>query len=291
VTIEGRELSLSNLEKELYPEAGFSKGAAVDYAARIAPVLVPHLAGRALTLKRYPNGVTGQHFYEKRCPSHAPAWVRRTGGDPSYVVADDVATLVWLANLACLELHPSLALADDPATPTVVAFDLDPGPPANVLDCAALALDLRGMLAGLGLGCHAKTSGSKGMQVYLPLNAPATFAATRAFAKAVAETLEQAFPARAVSTMAKERRSGRVFVDWAQNHESKTTIAVYSLRAMSRPTVSTPVTWDEVQRAVDARDARLLTFDAATVLARVEQDGDLFAAVLTDRQSLPDTGS
>ncbi len=271
----------------LYPESGFTKGAAVDYAARIAPVLVPHLAGRALTMKRYPNGVTAQHFYEKRCPSHAPPWVARTEGDLPYVVANEVATLVWLANLACLELHPSLALADDPETPTVLAFDLDPGPPADVIDCARLALDLRGMLDGLGLACHAKTSGSKGMQVYVALNTPTTFAATRSFAKAVAETLEQVFPERVVSSMAKERRVGRVFVDWAQNAASKTTIAAYSLRAMARPTVSTPISWDEAALAVAARDPTLLAFDSASVLDRIERHGDLFADVLTQRQSLP----
>lgn len=253
----------------------------IDYHVRIAPRLLPHLAGRPLTLKRYPNGVDEPYFYEKRCPPHAPAWIERAPGTIPYCVVDGLASLVYVANLASLELHPSLALAAAPEVPTVVAFDLDPGAPADVVDCARLALDLRAMLEGVGLQAFAKTSGSKGMQVYVPLNTPTTYEATRGFSQAVAVTLERQLPDRAVASMAKEKRGGRVFVDWQQNHLTKTTISVYSLRAMQEPTVSTPVTWDEVE---DARVADDLTFTAPEVLAR---EGDPFAPVATLRQELP----
>ena len=254
----------------------------IDYHVRVAPRLLTHLAGRPLTLKRYPNGVDAPFFYEKRCPPHAPDWIERATGTIPYCVVDGLASLVWVANLASLELHPSLSLATAPEVPTVVAFDLDPGAPADVVDCARLATDLRDMLAGLDLECFPKTSGSKGMQVYVPLNTPVTYDTTRAFSQAVAVTLERQMPDRVVATMAKERRGGRVFVDWAQNHPTKTTIAAYSLRAMPEPTVSTPVTWDEVE---DARTADDLTFTAADVLAR---DHDPFAPVATLQQELPD---
>jgi bifunctional non-homologous end joining protein LigD len=241
----------------------------IDYHVRIAPRLLPHLEGRPLTLKRYPNGVDEPFFYEKRCPPHAPDWVDRAPGSIPYCVIDGLASLVWVANLASLELHPSLAMAAAPEVPTVVAFDLDPGAPADVVDCARLATDLRDMLDVLGLQCFPKTSGSKGMQVYVPLNTPTSYDATRAFSQAV------------VATMAKQRRGGKVFVDWAQNHLTKTTVAAYSLRAMPTPTVSTPVTWDEVE---DARTAADLTFTAAEVLDR---EGDPFAPVATLQQELP----
>jgi bifunctional non-homologous end joining protein LigD len=253
----------------------------IDYYVRVAPRLLPHLEGRPLTLKRYPNGVDESFFYEKRCPPHAPAWIQRAPGSIPYCVIDGLASLVWVANLASLELHPSLALAATPEVPTVVAFDLDPGAPADVVDCARLAGDLRDMLAVLGLECFPKTSGSKGMQVYVPLNTPTTFDATRAFSQAVALTLERQMPERVVATMAKQRRGGRVFVDWAQNHPTKTTVAAYSLRAMPEPTVSTPVTWDEVENARSAAD---LTFTAAEVL---ERENDPFAPVATLQQEIP----
>ena len=290
VAIGGRELALTNLEKVLYPAVGFSKGEVVDYYRRVAPVLLPHLAGRALTLKRYPNGVEGGHFFEKRCPSHAPAWIERTEGSIPYVVVDGLPALIWVANLASLELHPSLARAAAPDRPTILAFDLDPGPPAGVLECAAVALELRGLFSMLGLECRAKTSGSKGMQVYVPLDGAATFADTRAFALAVAETLERQLPDAVVSRMAKERRTGRVLVDWAQNSETKTTICVYSLRAMPTPTVSTPLAWSEVEAAVAAGDPGALTFRAADVIRRVDEHGDLFAPVVELRQALPALG-
>ena len=253
----------------------------IDYAVRVAPRILPHLQGRALTLKRYPNGVDEPFFFEKRCPPHAPAWIERAPGSIPYCVIDGLASLVWVANLASLELHPSLHLAATPEVPTLVAFDLDPGAPADVVDCARLATDLRDMLALLGLQCFPKTSGSKGMQVYVPLNTPTTYEATRGFAQAVAFTLERQLPDRVVANMAKQRREGKVFVDWAQNHPVKTTIAAYSLRAMPEPTVSTPVTWDEVE---DARTADDLTYTAEQVLAR---DDDPFAPVASLEQELP----
>jgi bifunctional non-homologous end joining protein LigD len=283
--VGGRQVKLSNLDKVLYPEAGFAKRDVIDYHARIAPTILPHLEGRALTLKRYPNGVDAQFFYEKNAPSHRPEWVSTARvGSIDYVVVDHEATLVWLANLADLELHTSLALADDPQRPTLVAFDLDPGPPATVVECCRVAELLRGIFEGLGLECFAKTSGSKGMQVYLPINREATFAQTKAFSKAVADLLAREEPGLVVARQTKSARAGKVLVDWGQNDVNKTTINVYSLRAMARPTVSTPVTWDEVRAAQAPED---LTFEAADVLRRVEEHGDLFAPVLTLVQRLP----
>ena len=283
--VGGRQVKLSNLDKILYPEAGFAKRDVIDYFARIAPAVLPHVKGRALTLKRYPNGVDAQFFYEKNAPSHRPDWVQTARvGSIDYVLAEDEPTLVWLANLADLELHTSLALADDPERPTLVAFDLDPGPPATIVECCRVAELLRGMFEGLGLECFAKTSGSKGMQVYLPLNGAATFAQTKAFSKAVAELLAREEPGLVVARQTKSARAGKVLVDWGQNDVNKTTINVYSLRAMGRPTVSTPVTWDEVRAAQAPED---LTFEAADVLRRVDEHGDHFAPVLTLVQRLP----
>ena len=283
--VGGRQVKLSNLDKVLYPEVGFAKRDVIDYFARIAPAVLPHLTGRALTLKRYPNGVDAQFFYEKNAPSHRPDWVQTARvGSIDYVLADDEPTLVWLANLADLELHTSLALAATPERPTLVAFDLDPGPPATVVECCRVAELLRGMFEGLGLECFAKTSGSKGMQVYLPLNSEATFAQTKAFSKAVAELLAREEPGLVVARQTKSARAGKVLVDWGQNDVNKTTINVYSLRAMPRPTVSTPLTWDEVRAAKKPED---LTFEAADVLRRVDEHGDLFAPVLALVQRLP----
>jgi bifunctional non-homologous end joining protein LigD len=284
--VGGREVKLSNLDKVLYPEAGFTKRDVIEYHARIAATALPHLEGRALTLKRYPNGVQANYFYEKNAPSHRPDWVQTARvGDIDYVVCDDEATLVWLANLADLELHTSLALADEPRRPTLVAFDLDPGPPATIVECCRVALLLNGMFRGLGLQSFAKTSGSKGMQVYVPLNNPdATFAQSKSFAKAVAELLAREEPGLVVARQTKSARKGKVLVDWSQNDPIKTTINVYSLRAMDRPTVSTPITWDEVG---DARAVEDLTFTSAQVLRRVEEHGDLFAPVLSLVQQLP----
>jgi bifunctional non-homologous end joining protein LigD len=284
--VGGREVKLSNLDKVLYPEVGFAKRDVIEYFARIAPTVLPHLEGRALTLKRYPNGVDANYFYEKNAPSHRPDWVDTARvGDIDYVVCNDEATLVWLANLADLELHTSLALAAEPERPTLLAFDLDPGAPATVVECCQVALLLRGMFEGLGLQCFAKTSGSKGMQVYVPLNnGEATFAQTKSFSKAVAELLAREEPSLVVARQTKSARKGKVLVDWSQNDRIKTTVNAYSLRAMERPTVSTPVTWDEVRAARTVAD---LTFTADQVLERVEQEGDLFAPVLSLVQELP----
>jgi bifunctional non-homologous end joining protein LigD len=267
----------------------------IDYYARIAGALVPHLAGRPLTLKRYPEGVDASFFFEKRCPKHRPdwvstaaVWVDRRAGEIDFCVCDDRATLVWLAQLAALELHPSLSMAARLERPTVLAFDLDPGPPADILDCARVALRLRRLFADLGVECFAKTSGSKGMQVYVPLNSATDYAESKPYARTIARLLEKETPDEVVSRMAKDQRRGKVFVDWSQNDQKKTTVAVYSLRARDRPTVSTPLDWEEVERAADADDdAAALSFEADEVLARLDEHGDLFAPVLEMKQDLP----
>ncbi len=289
VDVGGRRLKLSNLDKVLYPEAAFTKGQVIDYYARIAPVLVPHLAGRALTRRRWPDGVAGPGFYEKNCPSHRPPWVDTVRVDAhrepvEYCVVNDVAVLVWLANLAALELHPSLSRAEHLGRPTTLVFDLDPGPPAAMAECAWLATELRALFGELGLESCPKTSGSKGLQVYVPLNAPVDYEATSGFALAVARRLEARFPDRVVSNMTKARRTGKVLVDWSQNSPGKTTVSVYSLRARPRPTVSTPVTWEEVEGVVEDGD---LSFEASEVVERVGRLGDLFEPVLTLQQQLP----
>jgi bifunctional non-homologous end joining protein LigD len=279
----------------LWPKSGFTKGQAIDYYARIAAAILPHLHGRPLTLKRYPNGVEKGSFYEKRCPKHRPDWVRtapvwsgRNEGEIDYCLCNDRATLIWMAQLAALELHPSLSLAKRIERPTVLAFDLDPGPPADILDCCRVALRLREMFSGLGLESLPKTSGSKGLQVYVPLNAEVTYERTKPFAHAVAQTLERGDPEGVVSRMAKKLRGGKVLVDWSQNDQHKTTVAVYSLRAKERPTVSTPVDWGEVEAALERDDAEALTFEAGEVIERLESRGDLFAPVLELAQELPE---
>jgi bifunctional non-homologous end joining protein LigD len=295
VEIEGRRLSLSNLDKVLYPKAGFTKGQVIDYYTRVSPVLLPHLRGRALTLKRYPDGVEGQYFYEKQCPRHRPDWVRtaavysrQSKRTIEYCLCEDLPTLVWLANLADLELHTSLALATDVKAPTIVAFDLDPGPPATIVECSRVALHLREVFSHLGLEAFPKTSGSKGMQVYVPLNTPATYDETKPFAQALAQLLERRHPELIVSDMKKSLRGGKVFVDWSQNDEHKTTVNVYSLRAKERPTVSTPLSWEEVEAALESGDPADLEFTSDEALARVDEHGDLFAGVLELRQRLPE---
>jgi bifunctional non-homologous end joining protein LigD len=296
VEVDGRELKLTNLDKVLYPKAGFSKGEMVDYYAKVAPAIVPHLAGRALTLRRFPEGVEDLEaaFFEKRCPKHRPPWVKTAtveagprAGDIEYCVCEDRATLVWMAQLAAVELHPSLSLARVPEQPTVLAFDLDPGPPADVLDCCRVALRLRELFERFELDCFPKTSGSKGLQLYLPINRAVSYEETKPLARAIAQLLEKQTPDAVVSKMKKVERKGKVFVDWSQNHQRKTTVAVYSLRARERPTVSTPLSWKEVERAVVSEDAGSLVFEAGDVLKRVERDGDLFAPVLTLKQKLP----
>lgn len=297
VEVDGRELRLTNLDKVLYPEAGFTKGEMVDYYARVAEAIVPHLAGRAVTLRRFPEGVDDLDaaFFEKRCPKHRPKWVKTArveagphAGKIDFCVCDSLPTLVWMAQLAAIELHPSLSLSRAPKRPTVLAFDLDPGPPAGIVECCRVGLRLREMFDRFGLRCFAKTSGSKGLQVYVPLNGKTPYEVTKPFAKAIAQLLEKQTPEQVVSKMKKAERKGKVFVDWSQNHQRKTTIAVYSLRARPRPTVSTPVGWDEVEGAVERDDRDCLTFEARDVLERLEEKGDLFAPVLALEQELPE---
>ena len=286
--MEGRTLSLSNLDKVMYPEVGFTKGQVIDYYTRVAPVLLPHLRGHPVTLKRYPNGVEGPYFYEKQCPSHRPDWVR-TAAIPTgrktidFCLCEDLPTLVWMANLADLELHPSLSLAEANERPTVMAFDLDPGPPAGLAECCEVAVLLCETLASLGLECFPKTSGSKGIQVYAPLNrGEATYDQIKPLSHALARHLEAQHPKLIVSTQKKELRKGKVLIDWSQNDEHKTTVSVYSLRARPRPTVSTPVRWEELD------DPDALGFDSDEVLARIERDGDLFEPVHALQQELPE---
>jgi bifunctional non-homologous end joining protein LigD len=294
VEVDGRELSITNLDKVMHPSTGFTKGEVIDYYARIAPTIIPHLRGRPLTLKRYPEGAEAGHFFEKRCPKHRPEWVatasiwsEREDGEIEFCVCNDKPTLVWMAQLAALELHPSLSLARHMERPTVLAFDLDPGEPANVIDCARVALRVRGLFGELGVECYPKTSGGKGLQVYVPLNGRTTYATTKPYAHALAQLLERMHPDEIVSRMTKKLRKGKVFVDWSQNTESKTTVAVYSLRARERPTVSTPLEWDEVEAAAESGDPEPIRFEAPQVIERVEERGDLFAPVLELKQRLP----
>ena len=294
VDIQGKQLKLSNLEKVMYPETGFTKGQLIDYYARIAPALLPHLKGRPLTMKRYPSGVKGEFFYEKNCPVHRPEWVKTApiwseGNNRwmDYCLVEDLATLVWAGNLADIELHTSLSLAKKVEQPTFLVFDLDPGAPANMVQCCQVGLWVRKIFDKLGLESFPKTSGSKGLQVYVPLNTAVTYERTKPFAKEIARVLERAYPDRVVSDMKKALRTNKVFVDWSQNDQYKTTVCVYSLRAKERPTVSTPVTWKEVEQCLTKKDADLLVFTSDQTLARVEKHGDLFEPVLKLKQRLP----
>jgi bifunctional non-homologous end joining protein LigD len=291
VEVEGHRLTLSNLTKVLYPATGTTKAEVIDYYARVAPVMVPHLEDRGVTLRRFPDGVEGGSFFEKRCPGHRPRWMRTISGPGDrtgpigYCCLDSAAALVWAANMAALEIHAPMARSDI-ETPTMVVFDLDPGEPADIVSCADVALDIRHVLDGLGLLGLPKTSGSKGMQVYVPLNTPGvTHEAASGFAQAIAQLLERARPGDVVSNMNKALRRNKVFVDWSQNSRHKTTIAPYSLRARPHPTASTPLTWDEVESCADGTP---LAFEAEDVLDRLEDHGDLFAETLTLRQRLPD---
>lgn len=294
VEIEGKQLSLSNLDKVLYPAVGFAKGQVIDYYVRIAPVLLPHLKGRPLTLKRYPNGVNGMFFYEKNCPEHRPEWVQTApiwspGNNKTmqYCLVQDLPTLVWAANLADLELHTSLSIGKDMTRPTSIVFDLDPGPPADIVLCCRVGLWVREAFLRFGLESFAKTSGSKGLQVYVPLNSAVTYEQTKTFAHELARLLEREHPEQVVSDMKKVLRTGKVFVDWSQNDDFKTTVNVYSLRAKERPTVSTPVTWEEVGQCLKKGNPSLLVFTSDQVLERVRKRGDLFEPVLKLKQKLP----
>jgi len=292
--IEGRQVAVSNLDKVFYPKAGFTKGQVIDYYIRVSKALLPHLKDRPISLKRYPDGVEGFFFYEKQCPSHRPKWVKTAkvgkteGGAIDYCEMNDLPALVWAANLADLELHTFLHKAPAIHRPSALAFDLDPGPPADIVQCCQVGLWLKGIFDGLGMESFPKTSGSKGLQVYVPLNnTAATYEKTKAFSHALALALEKQFPEMVVSRMQKALRKGKVLVDWSQNDDKKTTVNVYSLRARERPTVSTPVTWKEVETALTKKDAARLTFEAEDVLKRVEKHGDLFAPVLSLKQKLP----
>jgi bifunctional non-homologous end joining protein LigD len=295
VDVDGRRVTLTNLDKVLYPDTGTTKAEVIDYYARIGSVLVDHTAGRCMTMRRYPNGVEGASFFEKRCPSHRPDWVPTAvgpgdrKGELRYCRFDEPAALVWAANLAALELHAPMARSGALDTPLACVFDLDPGPGTAIPECARLALAIGEVLAATGLEAVAKTSGSKGLQVYVPLNTTDGEAHTHeecsAFALAVGQLLEKRDPAGVTVTMARSERPGRVFVDWSQNAFHKTTVCVYSMRARPRPTVSTPVSWDEVADAADGRDP--LVFEIGDVLERVADRGDLFAPVLELAQRLP----
>ena len=291
VEVDGRQIVVSNLDKVLYPEAGFTKAEVIHYYHRIAPAMIPHVAGRALTLRRWPNGVDSKGFFEKRCPSHRPPWLPTApgpgdrNGTIEYCEFDEPAALVWAANMAAIELHAPMALAADLETPRAVVFDLDPGPPAALRECAVIALEIRDVLGRLELEAFAKTSGSKGLQLYVPVNGRCTHEGAGDFALTIAQIVEQRRPKDVVTVMTKAERTRKVFIDWSQNSRHKTTVAVYSLRARPRPTVSTPVTWDEVEGI--AAGGEELRFEADDVLARVATHGDLFAPVLTLEQELP----
>jgi bifunctional non-homologous end joining protein LigD len=295
VDVEGTKVRISNPQKVLYPEAGFTKAHVIDYYIRVSRWLLPHLRDRPVTLKRYPDGVAAPHFYEKDAPSHTPEWVRRVpvprregGPDINYVVIDDLPTLVWSANLANLEIHPFLHRAPRLDRPNFVVFDLDPGEGAGVLLSAGVALLLKELLEGAGLRSFAKVSGSKGIQVHVPLNTAATYSGTQALARAAAQRMEREHPKLVVSEMKKELRKGKVFIDWSQNSDFKTTVGVYSLRAKrAHPFVSMPVDWEELERAVASRNAAVLDFPPQAALERLETDGDRFAPTLELKQKLP----
>jgi bifunctional non-homologous end joining protein LigD len=292
--IAGRTLIVSNLNKVLYPAAGFTKGQVIDYYMRISEVLLPHLKNRALTLKRYPDGVDHDYFYEKQCPSFRPRWMqvarvwsRHRQRTINFCLVNDLPSLVWVTNLANIELHTSLARRPRTEKPTAMVFDLDPGTGTNILDCALVALDLRALLKNLKLESFPKTSGSKGLQLYVPLNTPVTFDETKTFARSLASIVAQAHPERVVTQMAKRLRHNKVFIDWSQNDHHKTTVSVYSLRAKDQPSVSTPLTWRELETGFKAKDLDQFNFSPAAVLERVRRRGDLFERVLTLRQKLP----
>jgi bifunctional non-homologous end joining protein LigD len=296
VQVDGRRLRLTNLDKVYWPEAGFTKGEMIDYYRRIAPVILPHLRDRPLTLKRYPEGIEGEMFYEKNCPQHRPQWVRTArvwsegnNRDMFYCMVQDLASLIWVAQLGTIELHTSLSLSRKLEQPRTLVFDLDPGPPATIVECCKVALWLRGWFRERGLEALCKTSGSKGLQIYVPLNVPVDYELTKRLSRGLAQRLEREHPREVVHLQRKTLREGRVLIDWSQNDQNKTTVCVYSLRARSRPTVSTPVTWEEVERCADARDPNLLVFDWERVLGRVDRLGDLFEPVIRLKQRLPES--
>jgi bifunctional non-homologous end joining protein LigD len=292
VEVGGRQLRLTNLEKVLYPATGFTKGQVVDYYTRVAPALLPHLEDRPLTMVRLPDGVEGERFFEKRCPGHRPPWVETVPLDADSEIQacsiHDVPGIVWTANLAALELHTPQARASDPWHPSAMVFDLDPGEPAGIVDCARVALEVRELLDQLGLHVVAKTSGSKGIHLSVGLRPSVDAETTKSFALAIGRILESRDKKHVTVTMARDQRKGKVFVDWSQNDRHKTTVCAYSLRATPTPSVSTPIGWDEVEAVVENGDGDALQFDPATVLTRVEEHGDLYAASLAEDQELPE---
>ncbi|MEA2639247.1 MAG: bifunctional non-ous end joining protein LigD [Chloroflexota bacterium] len=292
-TVDGHRVKISNPDRVLYPETGFTKGDLLDYYARVGPTMLPYLIGRAVTLKRYPNGVEGEVFFQKNCPVGRPQWLHTAQvwsvthqRFQRYCMIDDLPSLLWIANLATIEMHVSLAHADQPETPTSVVLDLDPGAPASIVECAQVALWLRERCAALALQCFPKSSGSKGIHLHIPLNTPATFDATKTFAHTLADQLAEAHPDLVVSNMRRAQREGRVLVDWSQNDNFKTTVCVYSLRGRARPTVSAPITWDEIEHAWQTRDGRGLLVEAPQLFERLDRQGDLYAPLLTLKQSL-----
>ena len=294
IAINGSRLTLSNPEKELYPAHGFTKAQVLEYYRRMAGIILPHLQDRALTLKRYPDGVDREFFFEKRCPPHHPAWVktaevpRDDGGQMTVCLVNNPATLLWVANLASLELHVPLARTGSPETPDAMVFDLDPGEPANILDCARVALILRELLSRLRLASYPKTSGRKGLHLFVPLHyREATFADTKSFSKAVAIIMQKNYPELVTAKMAKEQRQGRVFINWSQNDASRTMICVYSLRAREKPFVSFPLEWRELERLAGQGDPEKMQVISAEALRRMEAEGDLFREVLVKKQKLP----
>jgi len=287
-------LPLSNLEKDLYPSYGFTKANILEYYRGIAPFILPHLKDRALTLKRYPEGVEQDFFFEKRCPMHRPAWVKTAevpqddGDKIRFCLVNDLETLIWVENLASLELHVPLARAGSPWTPDSMVFDLDPGDPANILDCARVALILRDLLSRMGLASYIKTSGQKGLHVFVPLNRKdTTFEDTKTFSKAVAGIMQKHYPALVTAKMAKQERIGKVFINWSQNDASKTMICVYSLRAREKPFVSFPVEWKELEDLAGLGDPERLQVVHSEAVRRTEEKGDLFRDVLVKEQKLP----
>lgn len=295
VQVEGRTLRLTNLDKVFWPRSGFTKGQMIDYYTRIAPYLLPHLQGRPLTLKRYPNGIDGQMFYEKNCPKHRPDWMQTAkvwsrGNDRwmYFCVVDDLPSLVWVAQLGTVEWHTSLSTKPELEHPRTLVFDLDPGPPATIVECCRVAGFLHCWLEDHHLQGFCKTSGSKGLQLYVPLNSDAGYDVTKKISHGLATKLEREHPKEVISRQTRELRGGKVLIDWSQNDPNKTTVNVYSLRARDRPTVSTPVTWEEVEECAGSGDPERLVFDSSAVLERVGTDGDLFAPVLSLRQQLPE---
>ncbi|MBE0537529.1 MAG: non-homologous end-joining DNA ligase [Phycisphaerae bacterium] len=288
VAIDNKRIQLTNLEKVLYQEANFTKAHVLDYYRRIAPYILPHLQDRPLTLKRYPNGVNNASFYQKACPSHRPEWIRTAArSDKNYCLVDDLASLIWVANLACIELHTQLATTDDFERPTMLVFDLDPGPPASLFDCLHISLTIRDMLSELKLKSFPKVSGGKGLHLCIPLNTRVTYEETKTFARKVSQVMENHFPALVVSTMSKNLRKGKVFIDWSQNSRHKTTVNVYSLRAQPKPTVSMPVTWQQIEKAYKKKDVSPLIYSPEQAVRQVEEKGDIFSQVLTLMQHLP----